>query len=168
MKRVLIIVAMISVSWCVMAFTHEVGHILGGWCCGATLTDYDLAPWHLPYSFFNPDPVPLVTLWSGPILGVVVPALIALAIRRDWAWFIAYFCVLANGTYIAVGWFTGDAELDTSKLIRNGTYPFSILLYCVATIVVGYLGFRGAWLRMLGTTGRTQDRPMDSPTNDEA
>ncbi|RMF40779.1 MAG: hypothetical protein D6753_10925 [Planctomycetota bacterium] len=57
----------------VMAFTHEIGHIVGGWCCGGTLKTADLIPWHLPYSIFDPDPKPLVTLWCGPILGIVVP-----------------------------------------------------------------------------------------------
>ena len=167
MKRILTLVAMIGASWCVMTLTHEVGHILGGWCCGATLTDYDLLPWHLPYSFFEPDPLPLVTLWAGPILGVIVPMVIALAVRRDWAWFIAYFCLLANGAYIAVGWYSGDAELDTSKLIRNGAHPFSILLYCFATIVFGYAGFRRVCLQMFGALHRKRVS-LESSTNEES
>ena len=161
-KRILILAAMICTSWCIMTLTHEVGHILGGWCCGATLTDYDLLPWHLPYSFFNPDPHPLVTLWAGPILGVFVPLLIAVAIRRDWSWFVAYFCVLANGTYIAVGWFSNDAQLDTTKLLQNGAHPISLLLYCITTIVAGYVGFRRVCVRMLGVSDLSQERSLKS------
>ena len=125
-----------------MTFTHELGHIVGGVCCGGKLTDADLLPWHLPYSFFNPDPYPLVTLWCGPLLGVLVPVLIAWMIRHPWAWFVAYFCVLANGTYLSVAWYTGEGQLDAAKLIRHGAHPITIAIYCLVTISVGYRGFR--------------------------
>ena len=112
-KRLVRLVILLMASWCVMTFTHEVGHIVGGRCCGGTLIDVDLLPWHLPYSLFDPDPRPLVTLWSGPILGAVVPLGLALLIRRLWMWFIANFCLVANGSYIATGWISGDRYLDT-------------------------------------------------------
>jgi len=130
-----------------MTFTHELGHIIGGWCCGGRLTDADLVPWHLPYSFFDPDPYPLITLWSGPILGVIIPVLIAVVVRRDWMWLIACFCVLANGTYIATAWFVGDRELDTTKLLEHGAHPIAILAYSTLTIGSGYVGFRQACVR---------------------
>lgn len=132
-----------------MTFTHEMGHILGGWCCGATLRSFDLLPWHLPYSIFDPDPKPLVTLWSGPILGVVAPLSAALAIRRDWTWFVANFCVLANGAYLATAWISGDRYLDTPRLLEHGAHPITIGLYCALTISFGYLGFRRSCIRLL-------------------
>ena len=135
-----------------MTFTHEIGHLIGGWCGGATLTDVDLLPWHLPYSFFDPDPHPLVTLWCGPILGVVFPVLIAVTVRRDWIWLIAYFCVLANGAYIATAWFVGDNQLDTPKLLHNGAHPITIVLYCALTIGAGYVGFRQSCIRFFAKT----------------
>ncbi len=85
------------------------------------------AAWHLPYSFFEPDPHPLVTLWGGPILGVMIPVAIAFFIRTKWIWFIAYFCVLANGSYIATAWVSGDRFLDTPKMLEHGAHPISIL-----------------------------------------
>ena len=86
--------------------------------------------------------MPLVTLWCGPILGVVVPLVIAMIVRRDWMWFIANFCILANGAYIATAWLSGDRYLDTPKLLEHGAYPITIALYCVLTIGFGYAGFR--------------------------
>ena len=145
-----------------MTFTHEVGHIIGGWCCGAHLTDFDLRPWRMPYSFFSPDPHPLVTLWSGPVLGAVLPILIAAVVRRDWAWFIAYFCVLANGSYIAISWFSGDSQLDTTKLLQNGAHPLFILVYCIVTIGVGYVGFRCQCMRLLTFANDARDGASDS------
>ena len=31
-------------SWIVMTMSHEVGHLVGGWAGGGTLSDFDLAP----------------------------------------------------------------------------------------------------------------------------
>ncbi|MEL7264973.1 MAG: hypothetical protein AAFP69_09250 [Planctomycetota bacterium] len=132
-----------------MTFTHELGHIIGGACCGATLTDFDLAPWRLPYSLHSPDPHPLVTLWAGPLLGVVVPVLAAVMIRRHWAWFIADFCLIANGGYLALAWLSGDRFLDTPRLLAAGAHPATITVYCVSTISLGYVWFRSDCIRFL-------------------
>lgn len=143
-----------------MTFTHESGHILGGWLCGGTLKDADLLPWHLPYSIFDPDPRPLITLWGGPILGVLIPLAAALTIRRGWMWFIAHFCILANGAYLATAWFSGDRYLDTPKLLDQGAHPATIMIYCILTIGFGYVGFRHDCIRILSSpktsTGDTE------------
>jgi Peptidase M50B-like len=157
----------------VMTFTHEMGHILAGWCCGGTLTTVDLLPWHLPYSIFNPDPKPLVTLWCGPILGVVVPLGLAFAIRREWMWFIANFCVLANGSYLATAWISGDRYLDTPKLLEHGAHPITIVLYCALTIGFGYIGFRRSCIRALSSPQKewvdaiSGGRPDRQPSEEE-
>lgn len=132
-----------------MTFTHETGHIVGGLMSGGELVSADLAPWRMPYSIFDPDPRPLVTLWSGPLLGVAVPLLAAICIRRDWCWFLAYFCMLANGSYLALAWWSGEPLLDTSKLLAHGAHPLTIALYCAATLGWGYPGFRRACRRLL-------------------
>lgn len=160
-----------------MTLTHEMGHIVGGWCSGGTLKTADLLPWHLPYSIFDPDPKPLVTLWCGPILGVVVPLGLALAIRREWIWFVANFCVLANGAYLAMAWISGDRFLDTPKLLEHGAHPVSIGLYCALTIGFGYVGFRRSCRRALAlsheesvgavSNGRRDQQPnVDEATKD--
>ena len=104
LKRCFHFVLLLTASWAVMTFTHEAGHVLSGWACGGILRHADLAPWHLPHSSFDPDPRPLVTLWGGPILGALVPLTAALVVRRGWAWFVAFFCLLANGSYLATAW----------------------------------------------------------------
>jgi hypothetical protein len=148
MTRVLYFVVLLIVSWCVMLFTHEMGHLIGGWCSGGALADADLLPWHLPYSIFDPDPLPLVTLWCGPILGVALPVAAALIFRSGWLWFVANFCVVANGAYIAAGWFAGGEYIDTTKLLEHGAHPVTILLYCTLTIGFGYVGFRRSCVRV--------------------
>lgn len=139
-------------SWVVMTFTHEMGHVIGGMCCGGSLKSADLLPWHLPYSIFEPDPFPLVTLWAGLLIGVLAPVLLAMVLERDWVWFIANFCLLANGVYIATAWVTGDHYLDTSKLLEHGASPISIVVYCVLTIGFGYVGFRRSCIHVLSAS----------------
>ncbi len=143
-------------AWAVMTFTHEIGHIIGGTCCGGSLRDFDLLPWRLPYSISEPDPYPLVTLWAGLIIGALVPVLLAMIVQSEWAWFIASFCVLANGTYIATSWCTGDRYLDTSKMLEHGASPVAIAAYCLVTIGFGYVGFRRSCISALSDSSTSQ------------
>lgn len=136
------LIALLVVSWCVMTLAHEAGHLVGGWLGGGTLHSADLWPWHLPYSIFDPDPQPLVTLWSGPLLGVLAPLAVAACAGRSWVWFVADFCLLANGVYLALGWFSADRFLDTARLLESGASPAVVALYCAATLGTGYSRFR--------------------------
>jgi hypothetical protein len=85
---------------------------------------------------------------------VILPLGIALAVRRQWLFFIAYFCVLANGTYLATAWLAGGNKefLDTPQLLAHGAHPATVAVYCVVTIGVGYIGFRRQCIRMLRPT----------------
>ena len=102
---------------------------MGGWLGGGTLQQADLRPWHLPFSIFSPDPRPLLTLWCGPILGVLAPCGVALVVRQNWMWLIANFCLLANGLYLALAWLSGDRLLDTVRLLEAGAWPAAIAVY---------------------------------------
>lgn len=158
--RVLRMVLLVIVAWTVMTFTHEAGHIVGGWASGGTLQSADLRPWHMPYSIFAPNPRPLVTLWSGLLMGVLVPVGMAAIGRRRWTWFVASFCLLANGAYIAAGWVSGDRYLDAPKLLEHGANPLLLGIYCLLTIGWGYVGFRQAAIDCwVGNTNRQTLRP---------
>lgn len=148
-RRHLTFALLLAASWCVMTVTHEAGHLVGGWATGGTLREARLYPWELPYSTFEPDPHPLVTLWCGPVLGVLVPLAAAAAVRRRWGWFVAHSCLLANGAYLAVAWVTGERMLDTPKLLAHGAHPAGIAAYCLFTVGVGYVGFRRQCVRVL-------------------
>ena len=152
-----------------MTLTHEMGHIIGGFCCGGSLKSADLLPWHLPYSIFEPDPYPLVTLWAGPMSGALVPTANALLMRREWIWFIASFCVLANGSYLATAWFSGDRYHDTPNLLEHGASPISIAVYCLATIAIGYFRFRKSCVLILTTNDQrdsSQNETVDEPRHE--
>jgi hypothetical protein len=142
-----------------MTVVHETGHIVAGWASGGTLREADVAPWSLPHSHFDPDPHPLVTLWGGPVIGALVPLAIAALVRHGWMWFIAFFCVLANGSYLAIAWVTGERYLDTPRLLHHGAHPATIVAYCVVTIAVGYVGFRRQCIRVLSASAQSPAEP---------
>ena len=151
-----------------MGFTHELGHLLVGWAGGGELQEAELRPWRLPHSRFAPDPHPLATLWGGPVLGIALPVVLAAMIRAEWAWFIASFCVLANGVYLTLAWLSGDRWLDTPRLLAEGASKRSIASYSVIAIALGYWQFRRSVLRALrpigeantaATTGKHSERP---------
>lgn len=75
--------------------------------------------------------------------------MLAITVQRDWMWFIANFCIIANGAYIATAWLSGDSYLDTPKLLEHGASPITIGLYCLLTIGFGYVGFRRACISAL-------------------
>ncbi len=146
-RRRLLFGLMLIAAWVVMTFTHELGHLIGGFVGGAKLTSVDLAPWRLPYSIHSPDPYPLLTLWAGPILGVIVPIGLASFVRSGWTWLIADFCLLANGCYLALAWLSGDRFLDTARLLDAGTHPIWLAAFCTVTIATGYVRFRRDCIR---------------------
>lgn len=159
-NRLLTFATLLASSWVVMTFLHELGHVIGGWLGGGTLVDYALAPWHLPYSLHNSDPHPRLTLWAGPLFGVIAPVVAALIIRRPWATFIADFCLLANGCYLALAWLSGDRLLDTPRMLAAGIRPLEIAFFCAITIGIGYPRFRSDCRERL--TPDPPDKPDES------
>lgn len=140
-------------AWVAMTVTHELGHVAVGLVGGATLVDLQLQPWHLPHSVFIGDKHPLATLWAGFIFGCSVPLLVATVVRSQACWFVAWFCVLANASYLLLGYFSGDGELDSSKMIRAGAHPIELLGVAAVMLFVGYIKFRQSCIDlMLGTT----------------
>ncbi|NNJ27414.1 hypothetical protein LzC2_35160 [Planctomycetes bacterium LzC2] len=153
-----------------MTLTHELGHLLGGWAGGGTLRSAWLGPWPPPYSSFQPDPYPALTLWAGPLFGVAAPLLFAALLparwtkRRRWAWFLADFCLLANSCYLAVSWFTGDRLLDAPRLLAAGVSPVWVGLFCVVACGLGYVRFR-ADCRAVWEHGAVPDQPSPDDAN---
>jgi hypothetical protein len=141
-RRVLRFTLLLVFAWSVMVTTHELGHIVSGCCLGGTLDDFDIRPWRLPYSLFSADPHPLLTLWGGPVLGVLMPLAMALLIRTPAIWFVANFCLLANGIYLALAWVAGDSHLDTPRILQHGGSAVHVAIFCLITVGIGYVRFR--------------------------
>ena len=125
-----------------MTVTHELGHVLVALAGGAKLRDLQLQPWHLPYSLFSGDPHPLATLWAGFVFGCAIPLVSAAAIGRKAVWYVAWFCLLANGIYLLIGYVVDDGELDSTKMIRAGARPVELLVVSTVMVLIGYIKFR--------------------------
>lgn len=155
-RRFAHLLGLLLVSWVAMTTTHELGHLLGGWIGGATLRDFDLAPWRLPFSLHQPDPHPQLTLWAGPVLGIAAPLAVASICGWQVTTFVADFCLLANGVYLALAWISGERLLDTARLLDAGTPPWVLAAFCVLTIGMGYARFRTACTRVLSKKDATE------------
>jgi hypothetical protein len=147
-------------SWLVMTLLHELGHIIVGCSAGGDLRDFELRPWCLPHSFFASNPAPLFTLWAGPVLGCFVPLATASLLKRPAVWFVAWFCVTANGIYLLLGYYSGDNELDSYKILQMGTPDWILVAVGSAMTLAGYTGFRTEFQRridqsVLPIAGRT-------------
>lgn len=143
------IVGLLVLSWCVMTTAHELGHLIGGWFGGGKLQFVELRPWKLPQSHFDPDPHTLLTLWCGPCIGIAAPLGIWLLCRKPMFEFVAAFCMLANGTYLAMGWFFGERYLDTHQLLEKGASPLFVTLFSLVTLSWGYVWFRRLFIEVI-------------------
>ena len=117
LHRVVLVTATILCSWLGMMIVHEGGHVLGAWATGGKVKQVVLTPIGFSRTDLSINPHPLIVVWSGPIIGSIVPAIafaIAAAARLRWAYllrFFAGFCLVANGAYIGAASFNqiGDA-----------------------------------------------------------
>ncbi|MGI9472333.1 MAG: M50 family metallopeptidase [Rubripirellula sp.] len=142
-------------AWLVMTITHELGHVVAALTGGAKLVALELRPWHLPHSLYVADPHPLITLWGGPAVGCLVPLAVAVAMRRPATWYVAWFCVVANAIYLLLGYYSGDAELDSTKMLQAGNSKIVLLAVAGVACTIGYVQFRKCCMGLInGSTRR--------------
>jgi hypothetical protein len=130
-----------------MMFVHELGHVVAATLTGARVVSLELSPGALSHTLVQPNPSPSVVLGGGFVFGSLAPLMTAPAWRAGRtgrlaeAW--AAFCVLANGSYLAVG--GGERLSDTGLLVRQD-WPLAMLVVIgVALAGAGYLWSRGVW-----------------------
>ena len=123
--RILLIISILWIAWLAMMLVHETGHVLGAIASGGTIRQVVWHPAVLSRTDVEPNPHPLIELWAGPIVGSLLPVIVAsicLAFRLRIAymlWVVAGFCLIANGAYIGIGAF--DPVGDARELIVHGT-----------------------------------------------
>lgn len=124
-----------------MQAVHEFGHVCGAWITGGHVERVVLHPLTISRTDLAENPSPLVVVWAGPVVGVVVPLLFWLAAtvaKMPFAFvlrFFAGFCLLANGLYIAVGSF--DRIGDCGEMLRHGSEPWQLWLFGLFTAPFG-------------------------------
>jgi hypothetical protein len=128
-------------SWLAMQAVHETGHVLGAWMTGGQVARVVLHPLAISRTDLAHNPHPLLVVWAGPVLGVLLPLAIwgvALGLRMPGAFllrFLAGFCLVANGIYIGLGSF--DRVGDCGEMLRHGAAIWQLWLFGAITVPTG-------------------------------
>lgn len=139
--QIILITSVILASWLGMQAVHEFGHVLGAWLTGGHVTRVVWHPVTISRTDLAYNPHPLLVVWSGPVLGVLIPLAfwgIARGARIPGAFllrFFAGFCLIANGAYIAFGSF--DRIGDCGQMVRHGSPAWSLWLFGGLTMPAG-------------------------------
>jgi hypothetical protein len=126
----ILILTTLPLSWLGMMVVHEFGHVVGAWWTGGTVSKVVLSPLTISRTTLSHNPAPLLVVWSGPVLGVLIPLsawLIARQFKMPGAFllrFFAGFCLIANGAYIAFGSF--DNIGDAGDLLVHGASKWQL------------------------------------------
>jgi hypothetical protein len=140
-QGVLIVSAVLG-SWLGMQAVHECGHVLGAWLSGGRVARVVLHPLTISRTDLDANPCPLFVVWSGPVLGILLPLALWMAaagLRLPGAFvlrFFAGFCLIANGAYIAGGSF--DRIGDSGEMLRHGSALWQLWLFGVLTAPAGF------------------------------
>jgi hypothetical protein len=148
--QVLLIGSFLPLCWLAMMAVHELGHVLGAKATGGTIEKVVLHPLTISRTDVSPNPNPLVVVWAGPLVGVVLPLGLLLAgraARFKWAYmvqFFAGFCLIANGAYIGVGSFYGhDNASGPGVMLGHGSPIWSLWLFGAVCLPFGLYLWNG-------------------------
>jgi hypothetical protein len=155
----LLIFSTILGSWLGMQQVHELGHVIGAWVTGGSVTKVVLNPLTISRTDLAVNPHPLLVVWAGPTFGVLLPLalwIVALIAKLPVAFllrFFAGFCLIANGAYIGFGSFDGVG--DCGQMLRHGSLIWHLWLFGAATMPCGLWLWHGQGRNFgLGTAGR--------------
>ncbi len=145
--QVILIATFIPFCWLAFMAVHELGHVVAGWSTGGTVTKVVVHPLAISRTDVSPNPHPLIVVWAGPLLGVILPMVIwgifwAAKLPGDYlARFFAGFCLIANGAYIAAGSFGQIA--DAGDMLRHGSPIWLLWLFGFVSVPIGLLLWHG-------------------------
>lgn len=140
-RQILLIVSTVLASWLGMQGCHELGHVVGGAITGGKVSKVVLHPLQISRTDLAENPHPLIVVWSGPILGVLIPGVIWMATHwgplsaRFLARFFWGFCLVANGCYIGLGSF-GEVG-DCGVMLQHGSPVWQLCLFGLLTVPAG-------------------------------
>ena len=143
MNQVILIASFMPFCWLAFMAIHELGHVIAGLSTGGTITKVALHPLAISRTDVSPNPNPLVTVWAGPIIGVLLPlgawaAFWKFKIPGDYlARFFAGFCMIANGAYIGIGSFENIG--DAGDMMIHGSPIWLLRLFGTITVPIGFL-----------------------------
>jgi hypothetical protein len=130
-----------------MQAVHELGHVLGAWTTGGKVSRVVLSPTTISRTDVTNNSHPLIVAWAGPVVGIVLPLLLWIAMqtaRRPSAFVLRFFaglCLIANGLYIGLGSFGRIG--DSGEMLRHGAVPWQLWLFGAVTAPVGLALWHG-------------------------
>lgn len=143
-----VLIASASVAACLgMQQVHELGHVLGAVATGGDVERVVLHPLTISRTDLADNPQPLVVVWAGPLIGILLPLVAwsaALAARLRIAFllrFFAGFCLIANGAYLGAGSFDGIG--DCGEMLRHGSPIWLLWLFGLVTVPAGLALWNG-------------------------
>ena len=145
----MLVMAMTAFSWLWMQWTHEAGHMIAGVATGAKIERVILDPRTFSMTQFESTPYPLVAVWGGPLIGVVLGAAIPLLLAykfkrlRFELGLITAFVLLANGLYIGIGAFNpvGDAV----SMTKHGSPRWTLIMFSMPCLIAARMSLFHAW-----------------------
>lgn len=146
-----LIAVFLPFCWFAMQTVHELGHVAGGILAGGELRRVVLHPAEISRTDFAENPRPLVTVWSGPVIGIALPlAIWLLSVRLKsgeafLARFFVGFCLIANGCYVGIGWTIRAGDAGT--MLRHGSPVWLLVLFGLSCVPAGLACWHGqaAW-----------------------
>jgi hypothetical protein len=145
--QVLLLGTFLPLCWFGMMAVHELGHVIGALITGGTVAKVVLYPLTISRTDVAVNPHPLLVVWAGPCIGVLVPVVLAgIAAIGRLAWvyllrFFAGFCLIANGCYIGIGSFGRVG--DTECMLRQGSPIWTLWLFGAVTFPLGLYLWNG-------------------------
>jgi hypothetical protein len=139
--QLLLIGTLLPLCWLWMQVVHEAGHVVAVWATGGEITRVVLSPLTISRTDVAVDPSPLLTVWAGPLFGVLAPLAMLGVFHftrlplRHLVRFFAGFCLVANGAYIGIGAFAGVA--DAGRMLERGTPIWCLFAFGAVTLPAG-------------------------------
>ncbi len=147
LPQFVLIGSLLLACWLGMQAVHELGHVLGAWATGGRVAQVVWHPLTISRTDLAHNPQPLVVVWAGPVVGVVLPLLmwgVAAVARMPGTYvlrFFAGFCLAANGLYIAGGSF--DEVGDCGVMLQHGSEHWHLWLFGAVTVPLGLVLWHG-------------------------
>ncbi len=141
LHQVILIASTVLGSWLGMQAVHESGHVLGAWLTGGRVANVVLHPLTISRTDLVHNPSPLIVVWAGPVVGVLLPLMlwgVAAWLQMPGAFvlrFFAGFCLVANGAYIAGGSF--GLVGDCGEMLRHGSAIWQLWLFGAIAVPAG-------------------------------
>jgi hypothetical protein len=139
--QAILVVSTLLGSWLAMQAAHELGHILGARLTGGKIATIVLHPLTISRTDMIDNPHPLVVVWMGPLVGVMLPLILwgLLAVTRVTGAFVARFfagfCLITNGAYLGVGSFLGAG--DCGEMLRQGSPVWVLRAFGAVAVPIG-------------------------------